>query len=221
MFGKERSTKEYDRWCKIAKRENSIFIIKPSAQSCGQGIRLIHNGNYGSVPKDKPCIIQRYITHPYLINGKKFDLRLYVLVTGFDPLKIYLFREGLVRFSSYKYSMKNLNCRYVHLTNYAINKKCKYFNEDSKWNLTSFWRHFEICEGKENTRRCQEKVKDIIVKSLVAAEEEITPTANRIIKVPGRCYELFGFDIMIDSCLKPWLVEVNISLKILDRDHPT
>ena len=69
----------------------------------------------------------RYIAEPYLIDGRKFDLRLYCLLTSVDPLRVYLFEEGLVRFSTHKYSMRNLRCRFAHLTNYSLNKKSRHF----------------------------------------------------------------------------------------------
>jgi hypothetical protein len=66
-----------------------------------------------------------------------------VLVTSFEPLRCYVFQEGLTRFSTKNYSMKNLSSRYAHLTNYSINKKSKNFvaptadtnsdMEGSKW----------------------------------------------------------------------------------------
>lgn len=62
----------------------------------------------------------RYLADPYLINGSKFDLRVYVYVSCYDPLKIYVFKEGLARFATCKYSssMKHLSNRFMHLTNY-------------------------------------------------------------------------------------------------------
>ena len=48
------------------------------------------------------CFVDRYINKPYLINDSKFDIRLYVYVTSYDPLRIYLFDDGLVRFASVK-----------------------------------------------------------------------------------------------------------------------
>lgn len=44
----------------------------------------------------------RYIADPFLINGNKFDLRVYVYVSSYDPLKIYVFQDGLARFATCK-----------------------------------------------------------------------------------------------------------------------
>ena len=80
-------------------------------------------------------MIQRYITNPLLINGHKFDLRTYVLITSYEPLKIYIFQEGLARFASEVYTTRiDKNNKYMHLTNYSINKKNENFvyNENSE-----------------------------------------------------------------------------------------
>jgi tubulin polyglutamylase TTLL4 len=65
-----------------------------------------------------------------------------VLVTSYDPLKVYLFREGLTRFATEKYStnMNSLKKRFVHLTNYSVNKKNiegYVRNQDKAGNVTS------------------------------------------------------------------------------------
>jgi outer membrane lipoprotein-sorting protein len=78
------------------------------------------------------CIISKYISNPLLINGKKFDLRLYVLVTSFDPLRVYLFSEGLVRFSTEIYDLSNINETLSHLTNYSLNKFSSKFVQNNE-----------------------------------------------------------------------------------------
>ena len=77
---------------------------------------------------DELSVISRYITNPLLINGHKFDLRIYVCITSYDPLRIYVYKEGLARFASETYSSKiNKDNKYMHLTNYSINKKNENF----------------------------------------------------------------------------------------------
>lgn len=63
--------------------------------------------------------------NPHLISGYKYDLRVYVLVTSFNPLKVYMYTDGLVRFATEKYTLdpKNINQKFVHLTNFSINKR--------------------------------------------------------------------------------------------------
>jgi tubulin polyglutamylase TTLL6/13 len=71
-------------------------------------------------------VIQKYISNPYLIDGLKFDFRIYVLLRSINPLKIYVYEEGLSRFATSKYeppSKTNCTNTMMHLTNYAINKK--------------------------------------------------------------------------------------------------
>lgn len=55
------------------------------------------------IKKNKNYLISEYIKNPHLINGLKYDLRIYVLVTSYDPLKIYIHKDGLCRFATELY----------------------------------------------------------------------------------------------------------------------
>lgn len=57
-----------------------------------------------------------------LIRGVKWDMRIYVLITQMRPMKIYLYKEGIVRFSADRYDMSKIGNQYSHLTNSSINK---------------------------------------------------------------------------------------------------
>ncbi|XP_076349307.1 tubulin monoglutamylase TTLL4-like isoform X2 [Tachypleus tridentatus] len=193
------------------------WILKPPASARGTGISVV--SKWSQIPKKQPLIVQRYISEPYLINGTKFDLRIYVLVTSFDPLRIYIFSDGLARFASVKYSsaMRSLGDKFMHLTNYSINKKSASYasNEDEKvcqghkWTLKALWRYME--ENGVDTTTLWDSVVDVIIKTIISSEAPV----NRLIRCYSQnrymCYELFGFDIMLDKNLKPWLLEVNIS----------
>ena len=49
------------------------------------------------VPLEDNIMVCKYINNPLLIDGFKFDVRVYVAITSYDPLLIYLFEEGLTR----------------------------------------------------------------------------------------------------------------------------
>lgn len=162
----------------------------------------------------------RYIDRPMLINESKFDLRLYVLVTSVNPLRIYMHTDGLARFASVKYSDRSdtLNDRYMHLTNYSINKLSMNYdkNEDAnackghKWTIKSLWQYLAE-ERKINTDRLWGALRNLVIRTILSAESPIYSMTKLNIGSKYNCYELFGIDVILDSELIPWLLEVNIS----------
>lgn len=116
---------DYKRFCQDRELENhkNLYILKPVASSCGRGIKVL--GKKQKVHKKAGYLASKYVSKPHLLRGHKYDLRLYVLVTSFDPLRIYVFQEGLVRLATQPYATGKgtLGKRFVHLTNYSVNKK--------------------------------------------------------------------------------------------------
>ena len=69
-------------------------------------------------------VVSEYVANPLLLNGFKFDMRIYVAVTNVNPLRLYIYEEGLARFATCKYENTNgQKSKFMHLTNYSINKK--------------------------------------------------------------------------------------------------
>ena len=202
-----------------------LWIVKPSAQSQGKGIYLVDDIN--EINLDEPCVVSKYIPNPLLINGHKFDLRIYVLVTSYDPLRVYVYKEGLTRFASEPYttstSKKN---KYVHLTNSSLNKKSEKWVPSAdgsvrddygfKWSVTALCRHLEQIGIDMNL--LWSKCYDVIMKALICGEHPVITTAKRNCSYRTNCFELYGFDILIDSDLKPWLIEINLSPSLNPED---
>jgi hypothetical protein len=240
--------------------------------------------------------VQKYLENPLLVGGKKFDLRIYALVTNYQPLtvrqrcslalpprppqpptplhpnphirvaaelsshsgprarprlcprpakglatrkaaaqtlgprplagsdvapapphrhqppgaQVYLYRSGFARFSSYRYHLtKNtLADTYVHLTNAAIQKTAPGYEKDlgCKWPLRAFKLHLISLYGTAAIDELFAGIQSIIVHSLLAVQKVIINDKH--------CFEMYGYDVMIDEALKPWLIEVNASPSI-------
>ena len=80
--------KEYDLFCDEKDKE-TLYIVKPHANCQGRGIYLTKNPSF-SLKDD--VIVQEYFDNPMLIDGCKFDLRIYVMLRSLDPLRIYVYR---------------------------------------------------------------------------------------------------------------------------------
>uniref|UniRef100_A0A8D2LMI9 Tubulin--tyrosine ligase-like protein 5 n=1 Tax=Varanus komodoensis TaxID=61221 RepID=A0A8D2LMI9_VARKO len=209
---------EYQEFCNSYSKDRGPWIVKPVASSRGRGVYLINNPNQISLEEN--ILVSRYINNPLLIDDFKFDVRLYVLVTSYDPLIIYLYEEGLARFATVRYDQgsKNIKNQFMHLTNYSVNKKSgDYVSCDdpevedygNKWSMSAMLRYLKQ-EGRDTTS-LMASVEDLIIKTIVSAELAIAAACKAFVPHRGVCFELYGFDVLIDSTLKPWLLEVNLS----------
>ena len=133
--------------------------------------------------------------------------------------------RSLARFATEKYdlSAKGIKNRFCHLTNYSVNKKSTKFDvnvdatEDgagSKWSLKALLRR--LAADGVDTAAVMDSIRDIIVKTIISAESEVSSLCNRLFRNRSGahappCVELFGFDILLDAKLKCWLIEVNVS----------
>ena len=201
----------------LEENPKSVWILKPSNSACGKGIKLVNKTN--NIKLSCGHVISKYLKFPHLINGFKYDLRVYVAVTSFNPLKIYMYKEGLVRFATIPYSHKksDLKQKCMHLTNYSINKDSETFvnnadplvdNYGSKWSFRALKEFYET--NGVNSQRIFNDIKGIVIKTLISAEQHICEKISKYSCRNDACYELYGFDILIDKNLKTWLLEVNI-----------
>ncbi|XP_050404221.1 tubulin polyglutamylase TTLL5 [Patella vulgata] len=209
---------EYQDFCSAFLKDKGPWIVKPVASSRGRGVFLINHPE--QAPLDENVIVCKYVANPLLIDGFKFDVRLYIAVTSYDPLVIYLFEEGLTRFATVKYEKTNRSIRNqcMHLTNYSVNKKSQDYvrNDDpeiedygNKWSLGALLRYLRS-EGKD-TAALMMRIEDVIMKTIISVELPVATACKMFMPHRGNCFELYGFDILIDDTLKPWIIEVNLS----------
>ena len=254
-------------------RTAAVWIVKPVAACRGQGITL-HRSADGLPPEvgGRSGIGSVYVHPPYLIGGRKVDLRLYVLVTSWRPLVVYLHDAGLARIATEPYALTDLSHVQKHLTNYSINKHAspapggaaeaeaaeaeatavtadaadeadvcnapEDAPEDApadapegapegapgrggsrheeppsgpKLSLGAFRARLALHVGEERAAAAWRAVNEAIVKLLIGAEPTMGQAVATYLPPNGaRCFQLFGFDIMLDAHCQPWVLEVNL-----------
>ncbi|XP_066601298.1 probable tubulin polyglutamylase TTLL2 isoform X2 [Prorops nasuta] len=197
-----RLVEDYSRF----EKDEKVWICKPVGQSQGRGIFLFRK--ISDLRYDHAAVVQRYIENPLLIGGYKFDLRLYVCVPSYRPLTLYLYKEGLVRFATEKFSLEHLEDPFRHLTNFSLNKLGPGYNEKKerigagcKWTFRQLRRFLE--QSGYSDWFLWQRIASLISLTILSQAAGIPKSSN--------CFEFFGFDVLIDENLKPWLLEVNLS----------
>jgi hypothetical protein len=138
-----------------------------------------HFFNFLKVPLQENLVAQIYIKKPFLIDNFKFDLRIYVLVTGVKPLRMFMFEDGLVRLCTEEYvkpNKANLSQSCMHLTNYAINKHNENYQKGdadadeggSKRSLVWFMDMIEQTFGEEKRRQLWKRMGTLATRTVVS-----------------------------------------------------
>ena len=196
-----------------------LYIVKPNNASRSRGIYLTAGedaGEAGEAGKadGPPCegihgVVCAYLP-PYLIDGTKFDLRLFALVTSWHPLVVYRFSGGIARFATEPYTLdpSRLADGRIHLTNFSMNPRAR------RMMLSDLQQRLESDLGGARAAQLWRDVDDLVVKTMVSVEGPMAKAlASCSLQVASgrpntRCFQLFGLDVLIDAQARPWLLEV-------------
>ena len=216
---------EWEAFGNDMKENKSTFIFKPFNASCGRKIRI--SNSFDQVDEEwcklERPLAQKYILDPLLYHHHKISFRIYCLVTGVDPLNIFLFPEGLVRIASKKYDEKNFQDLFIHLDSIDINhvneqifveELCKNQSEEQeKEKLRKKGLRRKLSKLLEeldfDKQKMWNEIEGVVVKTILAAERNMTLKTKSLTKSRHNSFVYFGYDIMLDNNGAVYLLEVN------------
>jgi len=226
------------------KTENkkTLLIAKPTSGSQGDGIILfktLKDLEYflNTSSNDSEYVVQEYIKNPLLLEQKKFDLRFYVLISSLNPLRVWIHDQALARFCTENYQKpkkENLRNVYMHLSNYSLNKnnknyiydeECQGKTQATKRTLESLWKNFEEENILDKKDQILEDI-EILVKKFIIS---MFPFINYYSKLQYgdsqdlsglKNFHIIGFDIMLNSEFKPYLLEINANPSLSIEHDP-
>ena len=159
---------------------------------------------YSKITCFNEVIVQKYLDNPLLYKKRKFDIRCYVLVDG--NLNVFFCREGHLKGSSEFYDINTTN-KFIHITNHSLQKKSAKFEQYEYGNEMSYadFKKFMLEEQIP-----LEKFNKMIEDMKILVKISFKSVGKKLLKVtPVFCFEIFGYDFILDNDFRPWILEIN------------
>ena len=211
--------------------EGSVWIVKEEGGRRGVGISILdqlHDVLTRCDDLHYRVVVQRYIPNPLLIRERKFDIRLWGLVTSVNPLVWWVYDEYYCRFASMAYhshedggegTTTNGFAHAAHLTNHCVQRDCEGYGEAVEGNMMSREElRAELLNASGGSGGETAEAKEAaLFAEMVRLVDVALRSVSDVIEQRHGSFELFGFDLLIDDTYKPWLLEANASPS-MDRD---
>ncbi len=210
-----------DLVAEMAAAPAALWLRKQKRWMAGEGMAILTDDV--PIPLDERWLVQRYVANPLLLPGHPYKhvLRRYVVVTSLDPLVAHVHGNGPVKFTSRPFSLtpEALRDPVVHLTNPPVQRR----NTDVDDPVRGLDQHdyrSRLAEVGIDAEHLFGRIDSMLADTLRAVHEPVLALSREWSPRLDRCFELLGFDLMVDDALDPWLLECNISPALGVRGRP-
>ena len=205
---------------------SNMWIIKPINLNRGRCIQVLNDtdaiveyleklqemkkleGENNNNFKCEHILLQKYLERPLLYQGRKFDIRIWIMLISGQESCVYIFKQGHLKATCGQYDI-NSSSPFIHLTNYSVQKHNVDFSKIEIGNEISYE---EFQEELDKTNTGKNFFKDIypkivhIIRLAVGSAKSNLNHLNRT-----NCFEIFGCDFILDQKFKPYLLEINLN----------
>ncbi|KAJ1923937.1 tubulin--tyrosine ligase [Tieghemiomyces parasiticus] len=211
------------------------FILKPSLTGRGAGIHLfdtregleeilesyfeddsddeeVEDEDTWSVDQGtqiREWVVQAYVDRPLLLaGGRKFHIRAYVLALG--AVEVFLWRDMLCLFAPHRYTLDDLTDHGVHLTNTCLQTDRPEFDESRA--VYSFWDDLPTLTNAQGEQALTREALEAAFDQMKAVLHDLfdaVMSETTTFQARQNCFELFGFDFLLDERYGVHLLEAN------------
>ncbi|XP_041981293.1 probable tubulin polyglutamylase ttll-15 [Aricia agestis] len=168
--------------------------------------------------------VQEYVQKPYLVDGHKFDIGVYVVLTSVNPLRAYWYKgDVLFRYCPAKYYPFDPNVvdKYVvgddYLPTWEVPSLAHPYTALG-FSMKEAFDHYVTSKGGDVTRMWEE-VEAAITEVLLKKEHHVIQALKKY-PSPDHFFEMMRFDLVVDEGLKVYLLEANMSPNLSSAHYP-